>query len=267
MYEVELIDVEQGTEEWFQARVGVISASRFKEARSKSGKLTEQQQQFVDAVLIEKKDPAAAAEAAGFKKPPTAASVKKALDGEQVWSWSETAKNYAFKLAVERITDEPFELNRFQTPEMKRGNALEAAARARHALEIETEVIEVGIVKTLDGRFGASADGFIGEDGGAEYKCLVAASSLRSVIFEQDISEYIDQIQGGLWLTGRKFWDFAVYAPQLSAVGLDFIRKRVQRDDAFIAALVEDLEDFDILVKQTMDQLHKISTEGWSDVT
>ena len=221
-----IINCEQGSEEWFVSRCGAITASHFGDARAK---------------------------------------LKRASQGKKAGDWSVAAENYAFKVAVERITKEPFELNKFATPEMKRGNTLEPIARARHAMEIDQDIEQIGIVISADGRFAASPDGFIGEDGGSEYKCLVAASSLRPVLFHEDLSEYIDQIQGGMWLCDRQWWDFVVYAPQLEPLGLDFIRKRVTRDQAYIDALVLDLEDFDILVEWTKKKLLQISADGWCD--
>ncbi len=88
---------------------------------------------------------------------------------------------------------------------------------------------------------------------------------MRPVLFHEDLSEYIDQIQGGMWLCDRDWWDFVVYAPQLEPLGLDFIRKRVTRDQAYIDALVLDLEDFDILVEWTKKKLLQISADGWCD--
>lgn len=221
-----IVQCEQGSEQWFMSRSGAITASHFKEARGK---------------------------------------LKRASKGKKAGDWSDAAENYAFTVAVERITGEPFQMDKFATPEMKRGNTLEPLARARHAMEIGQSIEQIGIVISADKRFAASPDGFIGDDGGSEYKCLVAASSLRPVLFNEDLSDYMDQIQGGMWLCDRDWWDFVVYAPQLEMLGLDFIRKRVVRDQSYINALVNDLEDFDILVEQTKQKLLKISAEGWCD--
>jgi hypothetical protein len=55
-------------------------------------------------------------------------------------------------------------------------------------------------------------------------------------------------VQGGLWITERAWWDFCIYCPALDGVGKAFNRWRVPRDDDYIAALREDLEDFYRLV-------------------
>ena len=119
------------------------------------------------------------------------------------------ALNYAFRLACERISGQPLDEG-FQTYQMKRGNEMEPEARARHEFEIGCEVIPTGMVKTADGKFGASADGLIGEHGGAEYKCLVSPERIRSVLIDGDMSEFTDQVQACLWLTGRTWWHFAL---------------------------------------------------------
>ena len=55
-------------------------------------------------------------------------------------------------------------------------------------------------------------------------------------------------MQGGMWITGRKYVDFIMYAPDLANVGKDLYIKRIFRDDAFIDAMVMRLCEFDRLV-------------------
>jgi len=100
-------------------------------------------------------------------------------------------------------------------------------------------------VKSKCGRFGASADGLIAPEGGSEYKCLVDPARMRQVIVEQDLSEFMDQMQGGMWITGRKWWHYGLYCPDLKEAGKDLILHHVARDDEFIAALEADVLAFD----------------------
>jgi hypothetical protein len=164
------------------------------------------------------------------------------------------ALNYAFRLACERISGQPLDEG-FQTYQMKRGNEMEPEARARHEFEIGCEVIPTGMVKTVDGRFGASADGLIGDDGGAEYKCLVSPERIRSVLIDGDMSEFTDQVQACLWLTGRTWWHFALYCPALEPAGKDLTLYEVQRDDDYIAEMEHDLVEFDKLVCEYADKI------------
>lgn len=238
----------QGSDEWFNARAGCITASMFKVARSKVNTLTTQQQIYVNALLkgnAEKE----ALDIANYKYPPKAESVAKALKGEKIGDFSEQAKNYALKVAIERINGMPYEEG-YQSWQAKRGNELEPYARMEHELQTGFLVEQVGIVKTDDLVFGASADGFIGVDGGAEYKCFLAPDKLRALYFDNDISEVIDQIQGCMWITGRKWWHLCLYCPALESIGKQLWIKEVKRDDDYIEQLEADLMEFKLLVDE-----------------
>jgi hypothetical protein len=155
--------------------------------------------------------------------------------------------NYAFKLAIERISGAPLDEG-FETWQMKRGHELEPEARDEHQIQTGLLVERAGFVVTDDGMFGASADGLIGDDGGSEYKCLVSPEGMRKVLVDGDISEFIDQVQGCMWLTGRKWWHFALYCPALRVVGKQLWFRQVPRDDDYIEALEADLLAFRKLV-------------------
>ncbi len=241
-----LIECQQGSSEWHAARAGVITASMFKVARSKVGTLTAQQQRYVDAV----RSGMSAAEAcavADYKKAPTFAALDRALEGKPIGSPSDAAHNYAFRLAVERISGQPLDEG-FETWQMRRGHELEPDARFEHELAANVTVKRAGFVTTNDGIFGGSADGLIGDDGGSEYKCLVSPEGLREVILSGDISEFVDQVQGCMWLTDRKWWHFCLYCPALASIGRQLTWRRVERDDAYIDALQADLFEFRGLV-------------------
>jgi hypothetical protein len=163
---------------------------------------------------------------------------------------TDTAAAYAFHLAGERATGFMSEDRTYETWAMKRGTRLEPLARARHMADIGLRVRPVGMVLTDDRAFGASADGWIGADGGAEYKCLISATSVREVYLNDDISFYMDQVQGNLWLSGRKWWDFCVYCPQYESIGGEWYRQRVERDDNYIEQMAYELNDFNNVVNE-----------------
>jgi hypothetical protein len=66
------------------------------------------------------------------------------------------------------------------------------------------------------------------------------------------VAEYIDQINGGLWITGRKWCDLVVYCPWLSAVGKDLFVWRVVRNEEAIGQLEDDLMAFWKLVERNL---------------
>lgn len=167
---------------------------------------------------------------------------------------SAAAKSYAVRVAIERLGGAPLDDGN-ETWAMKRGRELEPAARARHADAIGTAVLAAGFATTDCGKYGASPDGLINDDGMAEYKCLVAPDRIARVVLEDDISEFEDQIQGQMWVWGRKWVDFCVYLPQLSKVGMDLYKRRVLRDDAFIAKMQADLAEFDKIVQTNVFKL------------
>ena len=178
-----------------------------------------------------------------------AACRQKLKSGPNKGSLSSEAQGYAFRLAVERISGTPLDEG-FSTWAMKRGQELESAARAEVEVALGVFVDEAGFVCTDDLKFGASADGFIDHDGGLEIKCLVDPSRIRDVIMKDDISEFMDQIQGGMWITGRKWWQFALYCPALEPVGLHLWMKRVERDDNYINEMELDLLEFERVVSK-----------------
>jgi len=242
-----VIECAQGSPEWHKARAGAITASMFAEVRKRVNGLNEQQATYVDAMRTGA-DEAEAMKAAGYKAAPRAQVVKDALAGKKVGDFSDAAKDYAFRLAVERISGEPLDEGGFSTYAMRRGQELEQDARDAHSFDRDVVVQTAGFVVTEDGKFGASADGLIGHDGGAEYKCLIDPARIREIVLAGDIDEFKDQVQGGMWITGRKWWHFCLYCPALAAVGKALTVFHVERDDDYIEAMEADLVEFDRLV-------------------
>lgn len=182
--------------------------------------------------------------------------------GKNKGDYKAAALNYAFRLAIERISGVPLDEG-FSTWQMKRGNELEPEARARHEFAIGLEVMPTGMVKTTDGKFGASADGLIGEDGGSEYKCLVSPERIRDIIIDGDLSEFTDQVQMCMWLTGRQWWHFCLYCPALEPAGKDLIIYELKRDDDYIYEMEKDLIAFDNLVCKYVDKIKASKTERY----
>jgi len=199
----------QGSEDWLRARAGKVTASMFKDARSKLKKSGE----------------------------PT-----------------EAALNYAFKVAVEAISGIPMDEG-FSTWQMRRGQELEPEARDLYSIRTGNTVDLCSFITTDCESYGASADGLIGEDGGLEIKCLVSPERIRNAILNYDISEWIDQVQGGMWITGRQWWDFVIYCPALSGVGRELTIWHIERDEAFISQLEADLGAFTEIVNSFITKL------------
>ncbi len=243
-----IVNCEQGSEEWHAARAGVITASMFSTARKRVGELDERQALYVAYVKagMDTKDAAAKA---GYKTAPRAAGVERALAGLPVGDFSDDAKNYAFRLAVERIAGQPLDEG-YQNWAMRRGHELEPEARMEHEMQTGLLVERAGFVLTDDRLFGASADGLIQAQGGSEYKCFLAPDKLRAFHIDNDPSEVMDQVQGCMWITGRAWWHLGLYCPALASIGKQLWLREFKRDDDYIDRLVEDLMAFAALVNE-----------------
>jgi hypothetical protein len=252
-----VVRCQQGTEEWLRARVGAITASMFAECRKVVGGLDEKQAAYVELIKsgIDKAD---AIKQAGYKAEPKAKSIEAAIKSEPVGDFTDAAKKYAFRLAIERISGELLDVDKFEIWQGKRGNLLEPVARSKHEALIGEIIDECGFVLTDDGRFGCSLDGEIGEEGSAEYKCYLDPDKISRIILSKDISDEMDQIQGGLWITGRKWCEFVLYCPALESIGKDITRFKVERDDDYIEALELDLLRFDKLVESYVEKLSEV---------
>lgn len=214
---MKIIECVQGSEIWHQLRAGVCTASRFSEARSKLSRAS-----------------------------------KNGSAGDP----SGDALTYAWSVAIERINGKTIDLQ-FATPAMRRGTELEPHARLAYELATGLLASESGIAMTDCGLFAYSTDGLCGDDGLIEIKCPAAPQKLGAIWSkpEDADAEYIDQIQGGLWITGRKWCDLVVYCPWLESVGKDLFIKRIQRDEDYIASLEADLMGFAVLVDQYEEML------------
>lgn len=234
----------QGSEDWLRARVGACTASRFVDATQTVGGLDERQQAYVDAVLAGRSETAAAL-AAGYKKKPSASSVERAIAGLPIEEPGSAAIEYAWLIAIETIAREPLD-DTFVTYAMRRGREMEPRARAVYEARTGAWVEEVSLILTDDERFGYSADGFRDDDGLIEIKCPLSCSKLGKIWQYPGAAhhEYIDQINGGLWITGRKYCDLIVYCPWLAPVGKDLFVKRIYRNDDAINALEAKLLGF-----------------------
>lgn len=82
---------------------------------------------------------------------------------------------------------------------------------------------------------GFSPDGLVGHDGLVEFKApFMEHRHTRTVDSQQCPADYIAQVQGGLWVTGRQWCDFVSFFPSIS---VEIVR--VERDQAFIDHLAE----------------------------
>lgn len=229
-----LIKCPQKSPEWFAARAGVITASTFGAAISTTGGLDEKQAKYVNAVRAGTPEKEALA-LAGYKAKPTSETVARALAGHDTEQPSAESERLALETAIERISGQPYG-DTYQTFAMKRGEVEEGFARAAYEARFEVMVDEQGLVVTDDNLFGYSTDGLVNHDGLLEIKVPLDPTKTLALINGGPADEYIHQIQGGLWITGRKWCDLVIGFPALACLknGNDLYVRRIYRDDNFI---------------------------------
>ena len=241
------IECVQGTEEWLQARSGLITASMFSTICEEIGGLNDQQKKYVSLVHSGMSEKDAAIEA-GYKARPSSTLIQKALIGEKTTDYSEAAKRYATDLAIERISGRMYGI----PPKawvLNRGHEMEVHARRLYEAQTGYFVTEAGICVDDDG-IGYSTDGLVESDGLIEIKAPIDSIKIEAMMLTGDISEYVHQIQGGMWRTGRAWCDFIMYVPDLESVGKDLYVKRIMRDDDFIDDMISKIAEFSKLIDQ-----------------
>lgn len=190
---MQIIECEQNSPEWLEARRGIPTASQF------------------SAILAK---------------------------GE-----GKTRRTYMLKLVGEIITGKPMES--YTNEHTERGHEMEDEARDLYMLETGAKLQRVGFIK--NGLAGCSPDSLIGEDGGVEIKTKLP-HILAEIILKGELpSEHRAQVQGTLWVTGRKWWDFFAYYPFMPG-----FKCRVHRDETYIRAIAEAVAAFNVELDATV---------------
>lgn len=160
-------------------------------------------------------------------------------------------RNYRLETIASRITQQPVE--HFVSDAMLWGVEQEPHARMAYEAATGRMVEQVGFLRHPGIEWvGGSPDGLIGEDGGIEIKCPTTPTHMTTLLTGE--CEHLHQIQGLLWITGRKWWDFVSYDPRMPPRLRLFI-KRIERDESFIAQLNVDVLLFLAEVQEGVDKL------------
>lgn len=193
--------MEQRSEDWYSARAGKITAS------------------MMHVVMLERdRAPFKSGPRKGQDKPPP-----KALT------------DYAHQLAAERLTQKPRNMARGAALDW--GRAVEPAAIAAYQADTGLMVDACGFIQHPFHEFvGASPDFLVGDDGGGEVKSPESSEVHLQTLMTGLPGEHIEQIQGGLWVTGRQWWDFISFHPDFPP-HLRLYVQRIARDDEYIARL------------------------------
>lgn len=162
---------------------------------------------------------------------------------------SSSVTKYRQELLAELALGMP--LDDATTEFMQRGTLQEKAARDWYSLQRDCDVEKVGFLLRDDRRVGCSPDGLVGADGGLEIKTPAAKGHLGHMLGDSE-DDHRCQVQGAMWLTGRAWWDLVSYNPDLPPV-----LRRYERDEKFIAAMADCVEQFLSFLDEGKEQLQR----------
>lgn len=152
-----------------------------------------------------------------------------------------TRASYLRRILAERLTGKPTET--YQSDDMARGIAQEPLARLAYEARSDNLVEFSGFIKHATLRCGCSPDGLVEQDGGTEFKCVIPTVQVETILRGGYPPEHKPQVQGSLWITGRKWWDFCSYSQDMPAHLRVYIF-RVERDEDYIANLEKEVRAF-----------------------
>jgi hypothetical protein len=144
---------------------------------------------------------------------------------------NDTSRSIVTLLAAERVSG--YVEDTWPTRDMWRGIEAEPYARDAYS-EHYAPVIECGfMVRDLGGYvLGYSPDGLVGDDGLIEIKSPRAKGHVGTVVSGEVPAQYMAQLQCGLLVSGREWIDYVSYSG-----GLHLWRKRVTPDQRWFDAI------------------------------
>lgn len=150
---------------------------------------------------------------------------------------SKQAQKYLYQLAGERVSGKTEET--YQNAAMQRGIEMEAEAVALYEM-LRFKTTEVGVCYPDEKKLvAASPDRLVGNDGLLEVKNPLIYTHVGYLLEGTLPMDYFQQVQGQLYVTGRKWCDF-----MSNYGGLPPLIIRVERDEKFITALDSELKKF-----------------------
>jgi hypothetical protein len=231
-------ELEQGSEDWFAARCGIVTASVIGQLITKGSP---------DALAVE--CPRCQAQAAEpcistARKVPTPIKTahderaSKAAELPPVYkpAVNDTSRALTYLLAAERITGRVVQT--FTSAAMERGNLDEPIARDKYS-EHHAPATEVGFMVNSFERYrlGYSPDGLVGDDGLIEIKSREPKKHLATILANEVPAENMAQCQAGLLVSGREWIDYVSFCG-----GMPLWTKRVEPDMRWFHAIQEAVE-------------------------
>jgi putative phage-type endonuclease len=155
--------------------------------------------------------------------------------------------NEIYRVVYERLTGESPES--FSNEYMDRGHELEPFARSAYEMESFNTILDGGFFE-LNTYVGCSPDGLVDKDGQVEIKCPKYSTHIKYLLDKKLPSEYLYQVHGQLYVTGREWSDFIAYHPQLKPLVI-----RIYPDKKIIEEIETELK---IAINKVEEIIHKL---------
>lgn len=164
-----------------------------------------------------------------------------------------TRAAYLRRVVAETLTGKPSES--YRNSHMDRGQDQEPLAGWAYELATGNTVERVGFIEHDSLRAGCSPDRLIaGQKRGAEIKCVIPTVQVETIDSGGYPSEHKAQIQGSLWITGYKAWDFCSYSPDMPEKLRTYVFT-VERDETYIQMLEREVIGFLLDVDRMLSRL------------
>lgn len=184
---------------------------------------------------------------------PTASEFDSLITPEWKIRTGQGPETYLLTKLAERIMGYPAQS--FGGGAMEQGAILEDEAYPWYEGVFDVTVQRVGLCVTDDGRIGCSPDGLLGDDNGLEIKCPQPHTHLKYLLGGVVPKEYLAQVHGAMYVTGRPKWTFISYSRYFPPLIV-----HVERDEGIQNALDKALERFIADFDESLERLHGMIT-------
>lgn len=242
---MQVLNVEQGTEEWLEARLGKITGTKLKDVVDLTLPLKDDIIKALDECDLE------------YKKSWTSQTLLDLLpEHKQRELMEKKPKKIGFyEILAEKIAHQP---NPDDPKPIDRGTQLEPEAREKVALHLDEKVEEVGFCRSdVHPDIAVSPDGIIKKKGkvvyAVEIKCLSTARHLQALIEQRIPEDYKYQVlQYFIVMEDLEVLYFSFYDPRV--VGHELVVLEVHRDE-----VADDVEKHLNYQKQVLEEIDRLA--------
>ena len=190
----------------------------------------------------------------------TASTISPILTGKDPNKLLVGGINYAKRIALERsgICNLELDLSVFSGNDATEwGNTYEAEAVERYEAAMFADV-HGHQSHFIDGWTSCTPDGLIGSDGLVEIKCPYNPEKHFANLTDAAwLSDYSDQVQFQMMLTGRQWCDLVSYDPRFTEPH-DLVVARVYRDNDYIELMRTRINLAEVVVAETLGRIAQI---------